>query len=163
MGIILFVTTRKPLAVWQNILLAIPVGIIGGAIAGEFIGEGEFVADVIWGNIAINSTFLPDSLAGSVPFALAGAVIGVLTFPIAFATVARTRNVLTVVPIALPATILSCWIGGAILSALAPQLRIPDWQTPWLLPLGFLVVFPVASMFAGCAWAAARERRRSAG
>lgn len=149
----------------RNTLLAVPIGLVGGAIAGELIGIGSFVAYVISGGISLpaDTTFsstLVSVLSGSLVFAFVGAVLGMLAFPIAYAAVARTHNVLVVVPAALLATILSYCIGAAVLESIAALFQIPDWREPsWLAP-ALVFVFPIASMFWACAWAAAKERRR---
>jgi len=144
-----------------NTAIAAPVGLVGGAVAGEFIGEGINVASVIFGGTPSNSNLLY-SLTGSLGYAIFGAVIGVLSFPIAYATVARTRNVFVVVPAALVATVVGCWIGMALLAWLDSTFHIPMWGEPWAwFTLALMIVFPVATMFWACAWAAARERRKN--
>lgn len=142
-----------------NTLLAIPVGLLGGAIAGELIGELHFVASVISGNQPPDPNWL-FSLYDSLQEAVVGAAIGAVCFPIGYAAVARVRNVLAIVPVALLATVLSFFVGAAILDGFISVIQIRGPAVVWLL---FVLVFafPVASMFCACAWAAARERRKT--
>ena len=98
------------------------------------------------------------AVAALLTFGVVGGIIGVASFPIAYATVGRTRNVLSVVPAGLLATVLGAWIGFEMLTALQSWL-------PFLNNLGggwFLIFlsFPIIAMFGACAWIAARERRK---
>jgi hypothetical protein len=143
------VTIRKPLAVWQNILLAIPIGAVGGALAGFVIIVG------------LSITTLLQNLNGSLLFAYGvaemGSIIGVATFPLAYATVGRTRSVFSIVPAGLVATVVGAWFGFALLSALdASRITVDN---AFLL----MLLIPVIAMFGGCALAAARERRKIVG
>jgi hypothetical protein len=140
-------------------LLAVPVGFFGGALAGALIGEGTSAAMVILGCCEPNSYLLNPLANGLIEYMFFGALTGVLCFPIAYAAVARTRHVLAVLPVALLATVLSGWFGLTIVDWLNSNVHYTMWQTPWTwLSLTLIIVFPVASMFWACAWAAARER-----
>jgi hypothetical protein len=133
---------RKPLAVWQNILLAIPIGVVGGALAGAVsVTPFGFNVSSFYGEAAV------------------GGIIGLATFPLAYATVARTRSVFTVVPAGLGATVLGIWIDFGLLSALWskwPTISEKLGVSQFLVAL----LLPVIAMFGACAWAAARERRK---
>jgi hypothetical protein len=144
---------RKPLAVWQNILLAIPIGAAGGAFAGFVIILGM--------NIPFLVQDLKDSLLFASGVAVMGSIIGVATFPLAYAIVGRTKNVFSIVPVGLVATVLGAWLGLGLLSGLN---RSP-WASIIIEDNGFwlFLLIPVIAMFGACAWAAARERRQIAG
>jgi hypothetical protein len=135
----------KPLAVWQNILLAIPIGTVGGALAGV-ASAAPFGGDLQW--------------LWSV--AEVGGIIGLATFPLAYATVGRTKSVFSIAPAGLVATVLSAWIDLGLLSALWsgwPTISEKLGVSQYLIAL----MLPIIAMFGACAWAAARERRRLAG
>jgi hypothetical protein len=139
------VSIRKPLAVWQNIVLAIPIGAVGGALAGvASVSPFGFNANGLFG------------------VAEAGGIIGLATFPLAYGTVGRTKSVFTIVPAGLVATVLGVWIGFGLSSALWsqwPGISEKLGVSQFLIPL----LIPVIAMFGACAWAAARERRTIAG
>jgi hypothetical protein len=140
MGIVLLVDLRKPLAVWQNILLAIPIGAVGGALVG-------------------GASIAPFGIYGIWSGALVGGIIGIVTFPLAYATVGRTINVLAVVPAGLVAAILGVWIALGMLSASWSAWPASSWKLgvgEWVVAL----LLPIVAMFWACAWAAARERRK---
>jgi hypothetical protein len=145
-----------------NTLVAIPVGLVGGTVAGGLLGAGHFIASVISGFTQSNLD-LSDSVSGSLDYAVVGAVIGMLSFPIAYAAVARTRNLFVIVPAALVATVVGCWVGATIAGGLVFVIQKFEWGAPWVwISLALTIVFPVGSMFWACAWAAARERRKIA-
>ena len=142
-------TIRKPLAVWQNILLAIPIGAAGGALAGFVIIVGSSITTLLHD--------LSDTLLFAYGVAEMGSIIGVATFPLAYATVGRTSSVFSIVPAGLIATVVGAWVGFALLSALnASRITVDN---AFLL----MLLIPVIAMFGGCAWAAARERRKIVG
>jgi hypothetical protein len=143
-----------------NTLLAVPVGLLGGALAGELISIGVFVASATSGSTPWSLGYF---FTISIGYAFFGAVVGVLSFPIAYAAVARTRNMLVIVPAGLIATVIACWIGLAIIYWLDSAFDSAVWLGPWSwLPFALIFVFPVAAMFWACAWAANRERQRIA-
>lgn len=147
--------TARPLAVWQNILLAIPVGIIGGAVA-AIATMGVFV-------YILEPIERPDfwTFQELSPMAGFGAMIGLITFPIAYATVARTKSLFSVVPAGLVGTVLGAWVGLGMLVALDHWPRIVDaFNGNATL---YVLLLAIAAMFGSCAWAAARERRKIAG
>jgi hypothetical protein len=90
-----------------------------------------------------------------------GGIIGLATFPLAYATVGRTNNVFAVVPAGLIATVLGVWISFGLLAALSnlwPAIAEKLGVSLFLVD----VALPVVAMFGACAWAAKRERRRIA-
>jgi hypothetical protein len=147
------VTIRKPLAVWQNILLAIPIGAVGGALAGFVI--------IVGSSISILLQNLSDTLLFAYAVAEMGSVIGVVAFPLAYATVGRTKSVFSIVPAGLIATVLGGWAGLSLSSVLKEWPPTSNMTPDNAILLWFLT--PVIAMFGACAWVGARERRKIAG
>jgi hypothetical protein len=147
------VTIRKPLAVWQNILLSIPIGAVGGALAGFVIIVSLSLSTLIQ-NLS-DTLFFADGVAEM------GSIIGAAAFPLAHATVGRTRSVFSIVPAGLVATVLGAWVGFVLLVALRNWPPASNMIRDSVVLLFLLI--PVVAMFGACAWAAARERRRIAG
>ncbi|HEY5096004.1 MAG TPA: hypothetical protein VII69_12890 [Candidatus Eremiobacteraceae bacterium] len=97
-------------------------------------------------------------------------MIGLITFPIAYAWVARTNNVTSIAAPGLVATILGAWIGWGSASVLTNFEFEHVSQIPISLKYGalnvahaFLALLPVIAMFGACAWVASRERRKAVG
>lgn len=143
-------------------LLAVPVGIVGGALAAVLISMG----------IALKGSLSGESIQWNVfgsidtlwPISETGSVIGLVMFPIAYASVARTNSVWSIVPAGLLATVLGAWIGWESLAALTGfySRHLSYGAIVGLIIYAadiILAVLPVIAMFGACAWAAARERR----
>lgn len=169
-------TEAKPSArqFWRNVLIAIPIGSFGGAFAGIVIYEGTTVPALV--RLYVFHVPLQwsvtDILFGAFLWwpAFVGGMIGLITFPIAYAWVARTNNVTSIVAAGLVATILGAWIGWGSISVLTNFEFAHASKIPISLEYGaliavhaFLALLPVIAMFCACAWVAARERRKAAG
>jgi hypothetical protein len=88
-----------------------------------------------------------------------GGTVGLATFPLAYATVGRTKSVFSVVAAGLVATVLGAWMVPGLLSVLSQwpiySNNIGDAE--------FLIVLliPVIAMFGAVAWVSARERHNA--
>ena len=135
-----------------NLALSIPIGAVGGAIAGELM----FIGFSIGANIAYASVFPND-------YEVVGSVIGVATFPIACMTLVRTANIWTSAAAGLIATIVAGLAMYAPFSLMDSHSAEPGAHDEllWIILLIALFVVPVSAMFVACGWVARREKRRA--
>lgn len=145
----------------SNLLWSIPIGAVGGVMAGEAVGLGFIIGDALlsgWKSaFQIDTSYLtqfPNT------FDAVGLVIGIVTFPIACMTLIRASNIWIAGAAGVIATVV-VGLAAAIVYAVADE-RYASYG-PVMIGLAIATLaLPVVAMFLACAWAVRRERRLAA-